>query len=67
VVTVRAVIGSDGQVRHAEVITSSGFILLDNAAVKSIAGWRFVPAREGEALIESTLDIPVRFILQGEG
>ncbi len=64
VVLVRVMIDARGRATHTEVVSSSGFTTLDRAAVQSIAGWHFRPARRGDEPVESSLEIPVRFILQ---
>jgi TonB family protein len=63
-VTVRVLVGADGSVERAEVAQSSGFDLLDDAALETVrARWRFVPAREGGQAIESWVLVPIRFAL----
>ena len=62
-VTLSFTIGSSGKVISARIAKSSGYILLDNAAISAIRGWRFKPARNalGEPVSYSyTLHVPFR-------
>ncbi len=43
---------------------SSGFYLLDEAAVKAVRRWKFDPARLGTLSIESRVEVPIRFRLE---
>jgi protein TonB len=52
-----------GQVTAIALRQSSGFRLLDDAAVEAVRAWRFDPARVGDAAVESEIDVPVRFQL----
>ena len=46
-VTLKAFVGEDGRVSQVEVVKSSGFEKLDEAAVKEVQrNWRFVPGKE---------------------
>lgn len=47
-----------------EVIQSSGYQLLDQAALKAVRRWRFQPERIGDRPIESKMVIPIRFRLE---
>ncbi|MGC2757066.1 energy transducer TonB, partial [Candidatus Binatus sp.] len=63
-VTVRVLIGADGSVERAEIADSSGFDALDDAALDTVRSrWRFVPARQGGAAVESWVLVPIRFAL----
>jgi protein TonB len=43
---------------------SSGYALLDEAAMEAVRKWRFRPARRGDKQIISWVEIPVRFRLE---
>lgn len=47
-----------------EVKQSSGFSLLDEAAVRSVRRWKFHPAKIGTLPIESVVEVPIRFQLK---
>jgi protein TonB len=53
--------GRAAQVRLAE---SCGYAMLDRSAVKSVAQWRFEPARRFGRPIEMWVQVPVRFELR---
>jgi protein TonB len=50
-------------VLETRVDTSSGYDILDQAAVAAVRAWRFVPARLGGAAIEAWVRVPVAFRL----
>jgi protein TonB len=43
---------------------SSGHAILDNAALQTVRRWRFIPARRGDAPVESWVDVPITFRLE---
>ena len=43
---------------------SSGHAVLDNAALQTVRHWRFIPARRGDAPVESWVDVPIIFRLE---
>ena len=43
---------------------SSGYQLLDQAALEAVRYWRFQPERIGDIPIESKVTIPIRFRLE---
>ena len=53
------------QGRASEVVLkqSSGFSLLDDAALQAVRDWEFEPARIGPFAMESEIEVPVRFKL----
>lgn len=52
--------GSAGRIR---IRKSSGFPLLDQAALKAVGRWRFEPALENGTARTSWVEVPIRFIL----
>ncbi|NOT52981.1 MAG: energy transducer TonB [Deltaproteobacteria bacterium] len=67
VVLLRVHVRVDGSVMTAEIKQSSGFSLLDDAALQTVReSWRFIPARLGDVAVESWIEVPIRFVL-GEG
>jgi protein TonB len=62
-VTVILEIDAEGNVTGAHVESSSGFSVLDDAALKQLHSWRFQPARDRGAPIRSTFRQQVVFRL----
>jgi periplasmic protein TonB len=60
-VTLRLHVTADGQVARAEVATSSGFPQLDQAALSSIAAWRFHPAEQAGKPVPDVIEMAVEF------
>ncbi len=54
-------VGRDGRVLDAAVATSSGYSLLDEAALKAVAEWIFEPAKRGDETVEMWVKVPIRF------
>jgi protein TonB len=55
----------EGQASRVSIKKSSGFPILDNAAVQAVQNWEFQPARLGPLALESQIEIPVHFELTG--
>jgi protein TonB len=55
---------ANGRVGQTEVAASSGFALLDEAAVKTVGSWRFKPALKGREEVACWVNIPIRFKLR---
>jgi len=53
----------DGLPEKVEIEMSSGFTLLDLAAVETVRRWRFVPAQRNGMAVVASVDVPVRFVL----
>jgi periplasmic protein TonB len=62
-VKVSAFIEVDGTASKVQVLTSSGYDRLDEAAVRTIRTWRFVPGKRGGVPEAMWFTIPVPFIL----
>lgn len=64
-VVVRVRVLADGSCGHAEVSSSSGHDVLDEAARNSVcSSWRFRPALKGGKAVESTVNVPINFKLE---
>lgn len=63
-VTLRVLIGAEGEVKQVEVVQSSGVDSLDDSACETVrTRWRFVPARRDGIAVESWVVVPIRFTL----
>lgn len=56
-------VDESGRAELVSVLKSSGYKLLDDAAVKTVKGWIFIPAVKNGKSVPSRLEIPVRFKL----
>lgn len=63
VVLLRVFVKPDGTVGRLEVQQRSGHEVLDEAAMRTVRGWRFLPARIGGISLSSWVTVPVRFRL----
>jgi protein TonB len=55
---------ADGLVEQVSVYTSSGHPRLDEAAMKTVRQWKFVPFRRGDQAMAKTWRVPVNFNLE---
>jgi protein TonB len=62
-VTVRVLVGTDGDPASVTVRLTSGHEDFDNAAVQAVKKWRFSPARRGREPVASFHDVRIRFRL----
>jgi protein TonB len=62
-VLLRVRVAADGTVESAEVATSSGHEILDQAAVEAVRRWRFAPARRGDTAVAHEVRVPIEFKL----
>lgn len=53
----------DGKADDVQIKSSSGRKILDNAAIATVAGWSFVPAKQGEQTVDSWVEVPIEFSL----
>jgi protein TonB len=63
-VIVRALVAPDGKADDIVVWRSSGYALLDAAALRAVRGWSFEPARMGSRRITAWVEVPVRFAIR---
>jgi protein TonB len=64
VVWLRVWVEPDGSARNVSLLKGSGYRLLDEAALRAVRSWRFIPARRGEHTLASWVEFPIRFSLQ---
>jgi periplasmic protein TonB len=55
---------SDGRPAEILMAKGSGYRLLDEAALRAVRRWRFLPARHGEQSLASWVEFPIRFSLK---
>jgi protein TonB len=64
-VLLTAHVRADGRCGNVRLRASSGHELLDDAALDTVRRWRFLPARRGDAAVDSWVEIPISFRLAG--
>jgi len=62
-VSLRALIGKQGEVLGVSINSSSGHDILDNAALNTVRHWKFHPARNGNENVQREVLCPIRFTL----
>ena len=63
-VLVEVLVSRDGRVEELRLSQSSGYSVLDQAAMASMKGWSFEPATINEEKVEMWVKVPVRFHLK---
>jgi protein TonB len=63
-VVLRVHVESDGRPSQVELREPSGFQRLDEAALRAVRGWRFVPARRGDEAVAAWVLVPINFTLK---
>lgn len=63
-VLLRVRVSGRGAAQGIEVLQSSGYPMLDDAAMTAVARWRFLPAMRRRKPVDSLVEIPVRFRLR---
>lgn len=56
-------VSAQGKAAMVELKQTSGFPLLDEAALQTIRDWEFEPARRGGLPVDSQIEVPVRYQL----
>ncbi len=64
IVLLRVDVSAKGTPDKVVIAQSSGASLLDEAAIKAVQGWTFVPARRGDSPISHPVEVPIRFQLK---
>lgn len=64
VVLLRVDVSARGTPDKIIIAQTSGASLLDEAAMKAVQGWTFVPARRGDSPIAHPVEVPIRFQLK---
>jgi protein TonB len=63
-VVLSVLVDKNGQVDNLWVFTSSGYRLLDNAAVNAVRKWAFEPGMKGNKKVAMWVKVPIRFQLK---
>ena len=63
IATIRVLLDTTGNAREIVVWESSGFILLDHAALSAARRWQYEPERRNGKPVDAWVQIPVRFAL----
>ena len=66
VVLIAAEILSNGRVGEARISKSSGYSILDQAALEAIKPWRFEPAKKSGRPFTMWVEVPVKFVLKNK-
>lgn len=57
---------ADGRVGQVEIKRSAGHGILDRAALEAVRTWRFEPGRREGRAVTMSVEVPVRFVLNGD-
>lgn len=60
----RVSVSPSGQPEEVNVLTSSGYPMLDSAALAAVRQWHFVPATQSGTPVAAVAEVPVRFRLE---
>ncbi|MFH1349554.1 MAG: energy transducer TonB, partial [Pseudomonadota bacterium] len=63
-VVLEVLVSREGKVNDLRLFRSSGYTLLDQAAIGSVKNWLFEPGKKGNEEIEMWVRVPVRFQLR---
>ena len=64
VVLLRVDVSAKGTPEKIVIAQTSGASSLDEAAMKAVQGWTFVPARRGDTPVAHPVEVPIRFQLK---
>ena len=57
-------VGENGKAQNVAIKKSSGFERLDEAALETVKKWQFIAAKQGDKLVASWVQVPVKFVLE---
>jgi protein TonB len=63
-VLLEVLVSRDGKVGSVRLARSSGFEMLDRAAIKGVRKWLFHPGKRGDEVVEMWVKVPIRFQLR---
>jgi protein TonB len=53
----------EGDSEEVTVQRSSGYDVLDEAAIEAVEKWKFIPAKRGDTAVSSSVVVPINFVL----
>jgi protein TonB len=62
-VLLEVLVSTDGKAASIRLSRSSGYSILDRAAITGVRDWLFYPAKRGDEVFEMWVTIPIRFTL----
>ena len=62
--TVKVLIRANGLPQRAEIVRSSGFERLDQAALATVMRWRYVPGKRGGVAEDMWFNVPINWVLE---
>ncbi|MBE0621715.1 MAG: TonB family protein [Burkholderiales bacterium] len=65
-VVLNVLVSATGAAEQVNVHTSSGSERLDQAAVKAVKKWKFIPARRGDEAVAAQVLVPITFKTESE-
>jgi protein TonB len=63
-VLLKVKVSAEGQSVNVAIDKTSGYDMLDNAAIEAVQNWKFAPARQGDRPVACIVTIPITFKLQ---
>ncbi len=63
-VLLNVLVGKTGAAKQVHISRSSGYTILDEAALKAVRSWQFIPANYSGKVVEEHLEVPVTFQLK---
>jgi protein TonB len=65
IVLLRVLVSLSGQTESVQIESSSGYSRLDQAAIKAVKMWSFIPAKRNNQPLSAYVLVPVKFSLAG--
>ncbi|MGE4280469.1 MAG: energy transducer TonB [Magnetospirillum sp.] len=65
-VILMVMVNEAGMAQSVTLHRSSGHDILDQSALDTVKSWRFVPARQGGHTVPASVQVPIRFTLDGK-
>jgi periplasmic protein TonB len=63
-VILSVLVNKEGRAENLWVFESSGYNILDNAALDAVKKWLFEPGREGDTPVDMWVQVPVKFVIK---